>query len=480
MDKQELLKRIPKVDEVLKDQRLFVFFGDTPRELVVESVREAVDELRKEILDWDGGDPPVINMDNLIDDVVKKVRGKKQKSLRRVINGTGTILHTNLGRARMSEEAGRNVLEAAMNYSTLEYDLKRGARGSRHDHIEKLIAKIVGTEGAMVVNNNASAVLLCLSALAKGKEVIVSRGELVEIGGSFRIPEIMELGGAYLREVGTTNKTKLDDYRSAIDKEKTGALLKVHTSNYKIMGFTAEVSLSELSALGQEWGIPVVYDLGSGLMADLQQYGIDEPTVPEGIRNGADVVTFSGDKLLGGPQAGIIIGKKQYIDSMKKHPLARAVRVDKMTIAALEATFREYFDMEKAKEKVPVLSMITVSMDEMRTKAILLAEQVRRATEAFEIEVIKSEGQIGGGSTPNQFLVGYAVSVVGKKVSADRIERDLRAYEVPVIVRINQDRVLIDMRTVTRDEIDMVARVWWANGAQCRPHRVMIPNSSSR
>ncbi|MGI6763937.1 MAG: L-seryl-tRNA(Sec) selenium transferase [Anaerovoracaceae bacterium] len=464
MDKQELLKRIPKVDEVLKDQRLFVFFGDTPRELVVESVREAVDELRKEILDWDGGDPPVINMDNLIDDVVKKVRGKKQKSLRRVINGTGTILHTNLGRARMSEEAGRNVLEAAMNYSTLEYDLKRGARGSRHDHIEKLIAKIVGTEGAMVVNNNASAVLLCLSALAKGKEVIVSRGELVEIGGSFRIPEIMELGGAYLREVGTTNKTKLDDYRSAIDKEKTGALLKVHTSNYKIMGFTAEVSLSELSALGQEWGIPVVYDLGSGLMADLQQYGIDEPTVPESIRNGADVVTFSGDKLLGGPQAGIIIGKKQYIDSMKKHPLARAVRVDKMTIAALEATFREYFDMEKAKEKVPVLSMITVSMDEMRTKAILLAEQVRRATEAFEIEVIKSEGQIGGGSTPNQFLVGYAVSVVGKKVSADRIERDLRAYEVPVIVRINQDRVLIDMRTVTRDEIDMVARALIACG----------------
>lgn len=464
MDKQELLKRIPKVDEVLKDQRLFVFFGDTPRELVVESVREAVDELRKEILDWDGGDPPVINMDNLIDDVVKKVRGKKQKSLRRVINGTGTILHTNLGRARMSEEAGRNVLEAAMNYSTLEYDLKRGARGSRHDHIEKLIAKIVGTEGAMVVNNNASAVLLCLSALAKGKEVIVSRGELVEIGGSFRIPEIMELGGAYLREVGTTNKTKLDDYRSAIDKEKTGALLKVHTSNYKIMGFTAEVSLSELLALGQEWGIPVVYDLGSGLMADLQQYGIDEPTVPESVRNGADVVTFSGDKLLGGPQAGIIIGKKQYIDSMKKHPLARAVRVDKMTIAALEATFREYFDMEKAKEKVPVLSMITVSMDEMRTKAILLAEQVRRATEAFEIEVIKSEGQIGGGSTPNQFLVGYAVSVVGKKVSADRIERDLRAYEVPVIVRINQDRVLIDMRTVTRDEIDMVARALIACG----------------
>ncbi|MGI6733258.1 MAG: L-seryl-tRNA(Sec) selenium transferase [Anaerovoracaceae bacterium] len=458
MDKKELLKRIPKIDEVLKDQRLFVFFGDTPRELVVESVREVIDELRANILGWDKGDPSAIDVDSLIDDAVKKIRAKKQKSLRRLINATGTILHTNLGRARLSDEAGRNVLEAAMNYSTLEYDLKRGARGSRHDHIEKLIAKIVGTEGAMVVNNNASAVLLCLSALAKDKEVIVSRGELVEIGGSFRIPEIMELGGAQLREVGTTNKTKPDDYRNAIDREKTGALLKVHTSNYKIMGFTAEVSLAELSTLGREFGIPVVYDLGSGLMADLRQYGIDEPTVPESVRSGADIVTFSGDKLLGGPQAGIIIGKMQYIDCMKKHPLARAVRVDKMTLAALETTFREYLDMERAKETVPVLSMITVSMDEMRTKAILLAEQVRRATDVFEIEVIKSEGQIGGGSTPNQFLPGYAVSVVGKGVSLDRIERDLRAYEVPIIVRINQDRVLIDMRTVTRDEVETVAR----------------------
>jgi L-seryl-tRNA(Ser) seleniumtransferase len=317
MDKKELLKQIPKIDEVLKDQRLFVFFGNTARDLIVESVREVIDAARERILCWKEGEPPELNLDRMIEEIAGKIRYKRQKSLRRLINGTGTILHTNLGRARLSEETSRNVSEAAMNYSTLEYDLKRGTRGSRHDHIEKLIAKIVGTEGAMVVNNNASAVLLCLSALAKDKEVIVSRGELVEIGGSFRIPEIMELGGAHLREVGTTNKTKLDDYRNAIESEKTAVLLKVHTSNYKIMGFTAEVDLSELTTLGREAGVPVVYDLGSGLMMDLRQYGIDEPTVPESVRSGADVVTFSGDKLLGGPQAGIIIGKKQYIDRMK-------------------------------------------------------------------------------------------------------------------------------------------------------------------
>ncbi len=426
--------------------------------MIVESLREVIDSLRESILRWECGDPPEIDIDGIIGDTVKRIQVKKQNSLRRIINGTGTILHTNLGRAKLSEAAIRHVSEVAMNYSTLEYDLKKGARGSRHDHIEKLIAEIVGTEAAMVVNNNASAVVLCLSELAKGKEVIVSRGELVEIGGSFRIPEIMELGGATLREVGTTNKTNPKDYRDAINKENTGALLKVHTSNYKIMGFTAEVGFPELAEIGRESGIPVIYDLGSGLMTDLRRYGIDEPTVPESVKGGADVITFSGDKLFGGPQAGIIIGKKQYIDRMKKNPLARVVRVDKMTLAALETTFREYLDMEKAVKTVPVLSMITVTMDEMRSRAILLAEQVRRATDAFEIEIVKSEGQIGGGSTPNQFVKTYAVSVIGRNSSADRIERDMRALETPVIVRINQDRVLIDMRTVEPDEIDPVAR----------------------
>ncbi len=450
MNKKELLRQIPKIDEVLNDQRLFAFFGNTARELIVESARESIDSLRERILDCEGEDLPGIEPDVIIEEIIAKIERKKQKSLRRLINGTGTILHTNLGRARLSEEAGNNVAEAA---------LKKGTRGSRHGHTEQLISKITGAEAAMVVNNNAAAVLLSLSALAKGKEVIVSRGELVEIGGSFRIPEIMELGGAYLREVGTTNKTKYDDYKLAVDAEKTAILLKVHTSNYKIMGFTAEVDLPDLVRLGEETGVPVVYDLGSGLMANLRGYGIDEPTVPDSVKSGADIITFSGDKLLGGPQAGIIIGKKQYIDKMKNHPLARAVRVDKMTLAALESTFREYLNIENSLKKIPVLSMITATQDDMRRKAIILAEQVRRGTDAFDVEVIKSEGQIGGGSTPNQFLKSYSVSITGRNVPPDRIERDMRAWEEPVIVRISRDRVLIDMRTVREDEIDIVSKV---------------------
>jgi L-seryl-tRNA(Ser) seleniumtransferase len=398
-----------------------------------------------------------MDIDNLVEQIIQKVRAKNQRSLRTVINATGTILHTNLGRARLSADAAESVRQGAMNFSTLEYDLKKGSRGSRHDHIEKLIAKMTGTEAAMVVNNNAAAVLLSLSALAKGKDVIVSRGELVEIGGSFRIPDIMELGGACLKEVGTTNKTKKEDYLRAIDPEKTGALLKVHTSNYKIMGFTAEVCLEDLVRLGKESGLPVIYDLGSGLMVDLKGYGIDEPTVSESVKTGADVITFSGDKLLGGPQAGIIIGKKHFIDLMKNHQLARVVRVDKMTLAALESTFREYLDKEEAFSKIPLLSMIGVSLDELKSRAEALAEKVKASTDAFEIEIVKSRGQIGGGSTPNQFLHSYALSITSENISPERIERDLRSCEIPVISRINQDRVLIDLRTIASEEIDITA-----------------------
>ncbi|MGI6728475.1 MAG: L-seryl-tRNA(Sec) selenium transferase [Anaerovoracaceae bacterium] len=454
--KKELLKQIPKIDEVLKDQRLFMFFENTARELIVESARETIQEIRERILSCEGKQELNLEFNTIIDTIIRKIKIKKQKSLRRVINATGTILHTNLGRARLSAETCKNVTEAAENYSTLEYDLKQGVRGSRHDHIEKVITKITGTEAAMAVNNNAAAVLLCLSALAKDKDVIVSRGELVEIGGSFRIPEIMELGGAHLVEVGTTNKTKIADYRNAFVEGQTGILLKVHTSNYKIMGFTAEATLQELVELGREVKLPVVYDMGSGLMVNLQEYGVDEPNVFDSLKAGVDIIMFSGDKLLGGPQAGIIAGKKEYIDKMRKHPLARVVRLDKMTIAALEATFKEYLDTERAKDNIPVLSMITISIDEMRNKAIELAERIRRRTDAFYVDVVKSEGQIGGGSTPNLFLPGYAVAIKGKAVSLDRIDRDLRGYNIPIIVRINQDRILIDMRTVSREELDIV------------------------
>lgn len=455
-NRKELLKQIPKIDEVLKDQRLFVFFESTARETVVDSAREVTEEIRKQILDLKEGETLMLEYNCMVDRIVAKITSKNEKSLRPLINATGTILHTNLGRARLSAEACRSVVDVSANYSTLEYDLRSGTRGSRHDHIEKLVKKITGAEAAMAVNNNAAAVLLCLSALAINKEVIVSRGELVEIGGSFRIPEIMELSGARLVEVGTTNKTRLDDYRKALT-EGTGALLKVHTSNYKIMGFTSEASLTELVELGKEAGVPVIYDLGSGLMVDLQQYGVEEPTVPSSLKTGIDIILFSGDKLLGGPQAGIIAGKKEYIERMKKHPLARVLRLDKMTLAALEATFREYLDLEKAKKAVPVLSMITVEPQEMRRKAELLAAEIKQRTQKFSIEVVETESQIGGGSTPNLYLPDYAVAVKGKEISLDRIERDLRKYETPVIVRIKNGQLLIDMRTVSEEELETIA-----------------------
>lgn len=456
-NKNELLKQIPKIDEVLKDQRLVVFFENTARALVVDSAREVIEEIRKRILNLCGDESLELDFEDIIEQIVERVSGKRKKSLRPVINATGTILHTNLGRAKLSEGAHRSVTEVSASYSTLEYNLHEGTRGSRHDHVEKLLKKITGAEAAMAVNNNAAAVLLTLSALAANKEVIVSRGELVEIGGSFRVPEIMRQSGACLVEVGTTNKTRIGDYQKALAEGRTGALLKVHTSNYKILGFTSEASLTELADLGKEAGVPVIYDQGSGLMVNLQQYGVDEPNVPDSLKSGIDIILFSGDKLLGGPQAGIIAGKKEYIDRMKSHPLARVLRLDKMTLAALEATFYEYLDPEKAKKTIPVLSMITVSPEEMRRKAELLTSKIEEKTRDFIVEVIETEAQIGGGSTPNLFLRDYAVAVKGKHITLDGIERNLRKYDVPVITRIKNDKILIDMRTVLEEELETIA-----------------------
>ena len=309
----------------------------------------------------------------------------------------------------------------------------------------------------MVVNNNAAATMLCLSAMAFGKEVVTSRGELVEIGGSFRIPEIMEQSGAILKEVGTTNKTKPSDYRNAFDAERTGAFLKVHTSNYRIVGFTQEVSLKEMTELGKEYNIPVIYDMGSGLMADLSRYGVDEPTVVDALKDGADVVLFSGDKLLGGPQGGILIGKKEYIDKMKKHPLARALRVDKLTLAAMEATFFEYLDMETAKKNVPVLNMITASEEELNARANALVDTIMKKTDAFKLDVIACKDQVGGGSAPTVRLNGQAVSVFSDTIPAERLERLMRKAEVPVIVRVAHDEVLLSVRTIKESEFKNIA-----------------------
>ena len=343
-----------------------------------------------------------------------------------------------------------------------EYDVKRGSRGSRHDHVEKILTKITGAEAAMVVNNNAAATMLCLSALAKDKEVIVSRGELVEIGGSFRVPEIMEQSGARLMDVGTTNKTKPSDYLNAYHEGETGALMKVHTSNYRILGFTQEVELPEMVELGKKLNLPVIYDMGSGLMADLTDCGVDEPTVLDALKTGIDVILFSGDKLLGGPQGGIIAGKKEYIDKMKAHPLARAFRVDKMTLAAMEATFFEYSDILQARKTIPVLNMITTPAAELKDKAERLAGEIRRTTHHFTVEVEACKDQVGGGSAPTVLLDGYAVAVQGRTLAPEKIERLLRKEEIPIIIRITHNQVYLDVRTIREDEFEYIVAAFTA------------------
>ena len=457
-NRQMVLREIPKIDELLMDEQLIFFMETTPRAVVVDAAREVIEEIRKDALA--GTRTEVPKREAIVEEICRRITGKKKKNLKRLINGTGVVLHTNLGRARLCRGAVESVLSVADSYSNLEYDVKKGARGSRHDHVEQIIRRITGAEAAMVVNNNAAATMLCLSAMAYGKEVIVSRGELVEIGGSFRIPEIMEQSGAHLKEVGTTNKTKPSDYERAWNPETTGALMKVHTSNYRILGFTQEVTLQEMAALGKKMGLPVIYDMGSGLMADLSRYGVDEPTVTDALKDGADVVLFSGDKLLGGPQGGIIIGKKEYVDRMKQHPLARAFRVDKMTIAAMEATFFEYLDMEDAVKNIPVLRMIAEGRKTLEKKAEALAKLLASMAPGADIHVEDCYDQVGGGSAPTVRLKGTAVSVVLPGTTAEKLERLLRKAEVPVIARVAHDRTLLSVRTIEESEFACVAEAF--------------------
>ena len=452
---QDILRRIPKIDEVLQNQRLVLFYGTTPRSVIVESVRETIDNLRKEILS--GNTEGLDNEEALMDEIVDSIIAKKKKTLRRVINATGVVLHTNLGRAQLSKAAAQAVMDIADNYSTLEYDLKKGTRGSRQDIVENIVKKVTGAEAAMVVNNNAAATMIVLASMARGKEVVVSRGELVEIGGSFRIPEVMSESGAILREVGATNKTKVSDYERAYDPELTAAFMKVHTSNFRIIGFTEDVSLPDMVALGREKGVPVIYDMGNGLMVDLQRYGVNEPTVMDALKADPDVILFSGDKLLGGPQGGIIIGKKKYIDQMKKHPLARAFRVDKMTLAALEATFYQYLDMDKAMKEIPTLAMISASREELQDKAAALIRALQEKAPEYEYDTEAVTDQVGGGSAPANYLEGIAVSIRNTGITAEQMERRLRKAEVPVIARISHEHILLDVRCIKEEEYALVA-----------------------
>ena len=444
---QQLLRQIPKVDELLKMPVLEALLEEMPAQTVTRAVRQALEDLRRDVLE--GKIEKLPGRDALCARIAVLACRENAPSLRRVINGTGIILHTNLGRACLSDKAAQAACSVAGSYSNLEFNLATGGRGLRYTHVEELLCRLTGAESALVVNNNAAAVLLTLSALTAGGQVVVSRGELVEIGGSFRVPDIMEACGAVLKEVGTTNKTHLRDYEKAICAE-TKALMKVHTSNYRIVGFTETPALAELVELGHDRDMLVIEDLGSGCLVDLNQFGIHgEPTVLDSLRAGVDVVSISGDKLLGGPQAGIILGKKKYIDILKKHPLTRAMRVDKMTLAALEATLRSY-EAEKATSEIPTIAMLAASQEYLKDKAERLCTKLAEAN--CNAQVVATEGQVGGGSVPTQMLPSFAVAMVPKTGSLDEMEEKFRLGEPAIIGRINHDRYLLDVRTLK--EID--------------------------
>lgn len=450
MDKS-LLQRIPKVDRIAGIVQRAV--EEKSRAVVTDAVRSTIEDLRKALLNGERDDLP--SEEEICEEVIRQINRRSEPSLREVINATGVILHTNIGRSCISVRAAKSAENIAEKYSTLEFDIESGKRGSRSDHVENLLCDLTGAESAFVVNNNAAAVLLMLSALSVGGEVVVSRGELVEIGGSFRIPDIMSACGASLREVGTTNKTRAADYAAAIN-ENTKALMKVHTSNYRIVGFSESVSIKELADLGREKNIPVFEDLGSGSLVDLEQFGIyGEPTIQEAVRAGADVVTFSGDKLLGGPQAGILVGKREYIEKLKRHPLARPFRVDKMTLAALYETLRSYAE-EKETEEIPVLSMLAQSLEELRGKAERLCGII--VAQGVQAEVTPENDQVGGGSVPTQLLPTFAVALDSDSFSANAAVERLRHCVVPVIARIAHEKVLLCVRTIPEESIDYVAR----------------------
>jgi len=456
---KELLRKLPKIDELLKLQSVNKLIEENSRTIVLESLREAIEFYRNGILK---GNVDSLNTEQVLDFAVHTLESKNKMHLERVINATGTVIHTNLGRSLLGRKAIENVITVAGSYNNLEYDIESGKRGSRYSHIEEIIKKVTGAEAAMVVNNNAAAIMLVLDTLAKEKEVIVSRGELVEIGGSFRIPEVMKFSGAKLVEIGTTNRTHLYDYENNI-RENTGVLLKVHTSNFKVLGFTEGVSLEQLVELGEKHEIPVVEDIGSGVLIDFGKYGFTyEPTVQDSIKKGIDVVTFSGDKMLGGPQAGIIVGKKKYIDRMKKNQLTRALRVDKMTLAALEGTLKYYIDEKEAIDNIPSLNMILMPKEEVKKKCMLLKRKLQSKTQDFKFYIDKGESMVGGGSMPTEKIETYVVKVTSEKFSPEDMERKLRLGETPLIARVYNDELVLDGRTLFKEDFDEIVQCFKA------------------
>jgi len=464
-DQSELLRQIPSVDELLSQPRLAELAKRVDRSLVVEVARTVLDDLRARITGQIATallaeiSPVACDRSALEERITTLVEQILARSLLPVINATGVILHTYLGRAPLPESVVEEFRRAATQYSNLEYDLEAGARGKRDVHTAELLTRLTGAEAAVVVNNCAAAVLVTLAALARGGEVIVSRGELIEIGDGFRIPEIMEQSGAVLREVGTTNRTRLADYENAIN-EKTRLLLRVHPSNFKVTGFTDKPSLDELVALGQRMQIPLVEDLGSGCLVNLAEQGISEPTVRQSAEAGVGIVTFSGDKLLGGPQAGIIVGKKDLIVRVRRHPLFRALRVDKLTVAALEATLGAY--LRAAWDEIPVMRMIRMTPQELKRRAENFIRELRPELPLgeVEIEVVDGASLAGGGSTPTQSLPTKVIRIASIRYSAAKLEQRLRRAPagISVIARVEDDRLILDLRTVFPEQEPLLAK----------------------
>jgi L-seryl-tRNA(Ser) seleniumtransferase len=453
-EKRELLRAIPKVDEFLS------WVGETPapRRLVKEAVQQVLEQLRSDILAGRTTESGPMEREQLVVRFAKLLKQKMTPRYRPVINATGVVVHTNLGRSLLPPEAMRAIELAGSRYGNLEFSLETGKRGSRYSLVEELLCSLTGAEAALVVNNNAAAVLLVLETMASGKEVVVSRGQLVEIGGSFRIPEVMAKSGARLVEVGATNRTHLRDYQKAITAE-TALLLKVHTSNFKIVGFTSEVPLAELTELAARHQLPVMEDLGSGCLVDLSAYGLaGEPTVAEVLQQGADIVTFSGDKMLGGPQAGIIAGRKKYIEMIKKNPMNRAMRIDKFTLAGLESVLRLYLDEEQVVSRIPTLAMLTQSARQIGRRANRLRRRLGGSLEGkCDVAKIQVNSRVGGGAWPVQPLPSWAIGLRPVGISVNSLEERLRRSELPVIGRIENECLILDMRTVQDNEIAALA-----------------------
>ncbi|HMM22605.1 MAG TPA: L-seryl-tRNA(Sec) selenium transferase [Selenomonadales bacterium] len=452
-DLREKFRAIPAIDRLIASAAEEPCLAGVPRELLVRVIRQATDAARNQLRQEQETDISPAGILRLAQDMLAHI---EQPSLRRVINATGVVLHTNLGRAPLSRRARERITAVMEGYSNLEYDVASGERGSRYAHIADRICGLIGAEGAIVVNNNAAAVLLVLSALASGREVIVSRGELVEIGGSFRVPDVLRQSGARLVEVGTTNKTHLYDYERAIGPD-TAAILKVHTSNYRIVGFTSQPEDEGLVELASRNGIPVIEDLGSGTLLPIEAKGWREPAVSERLAAGMSVVTFSGDKLFGGSQAGMIAGQKEYIDKMRKHPLLRAIRIDKLSLAALEGTLLDY-SLGNPKEDIPVQYMLHISPEELAERAEGLARELQKLGPDWQAELIRLNSQAGGGSLPAVDLVGHGVALTHREIGASSLERRLRIREIPVVVRVQEAKIILDVRCLRdSDTADILA-----------------------